>query len=562
MSNTLANVKYTSILPMGKTGDYAPNQKVQFEIPPECAYIDGRQSYIYMEVENTSTIKSMNGGANFDQPAPVILQPHLGANGLFRRVQLMSTSGVDIEDIDGYNTYSGLLNSYCHDSDQYEAMGLVEGVVGHSAHGKNRSAINPALNYFQPGPDTTTIGTAATGGNVAVTASFCAPLHLGSWSGLGDNDEKMAYPNLPIGGSILNLYLEDAKVCMAERSHAFYNNAADNCTTFNFINAGSSVDIDNASNVATSVTIKDTIQNYSPQNGQFEDLVAQFGEGNSCFKQGDKVDFVDSGGSFVVTKTIEQVKVDSSGDKLELVLDSALGTAITGGAVRCGAITPNYNIKKVELRVLETVPSNPQALRQALNNGINYKSILLNKLSQASALKNSILNIPSSLTKALSIFTCPVIQDHLETFTGSAGINSLAQPALENTTISYSWQYQIRNFLCPNRKVDIRDSYNNENDNSIHYQQLDMAFRPVKPVRCLADTSFGARQSSPLNNPVVVPLMLAPIGSSYKLLDSEPQLRYTSSDASATLAKLFHIYVNHVRVLKANPETGQVEVEI
>jgi hypothetical protein len=85
-----------------------------------------------------------------------------------------------------------------------------------------------------------------------------------------------------------------------------------------------------------------------------------------------------------------------------------------------------------------------------------------------------------------------------------------------------------------------------------------MAFRPVCEARCLNDTINGS--NAPLANPVVIPLLLAPVGSSYKLLDSEPQLRYTSSNTVNTKAKLFHIYVNHVRTLKANAETGNVEV--
>ena len=45
---TLNNVRYSSILPAGKTGDYTEEQKVQFAIPPEMVYIVGKQSYLYM----------------------------------------------------------------------------------------------------------------------------------------------------------------------------------------------------------------------------------------------------------------------------------------------------------------------------------------------------------------------------------------------------------------------------------------------------------------------------------------------------------------------------------
>jgi hypothetical protein len=555
---TLSNVRYSSILPMGKTGDYTEEQKIQFEMPPEIGYIDGKQSYLYMEVENTSTMTNSDTGAAQDtKHVPVMLQPHLGASALVRRMQLTSKNGVELEDIDGYNTYVGMLNSYTHDRDEYQAMGLVEGVVGHSAKKDNRSVLNPAVHYFSPQPDIEKTDDEAIGGNVSITASFCMPIHLGLFSGLGDNDEKQAYPNLPIGGSILNVYLEQAKVAMCEMASAFYKESADGDTEYNFKDASERVLVDDYSAGDTTVKVKLTEHDFDSSSPQFGQLEDQFGAAISVFKQGSIIELFDNSPAYSEEATIKDVKINSSTGQLELELTAALGKTVAGGSIRVGNITPKFNISKIELRVLETVPSNPQALRAAVNNGINYKSVLLNKLSQASALKNSILNIPASMTRALSIFTAPCIQDDLETFTAGGNTNSLVYPQLESG-LTYDYQYQVRNFLIPNRKVAIANVANNANDNAILYQQLQMAFRPVCEARCLNDTINGS--NAPLANPVVIPLLLAPVGSSYKLLDSEPQLRYTSSNTVNTKAKLFHIYVNHVRTLKANAETGNVEV--
>lgn len=553
---TLSNVRYSSILPMGKTGDYSEEQKVQFDMPPEIGYIDGKQSYLYMEVENTSTVKnSSTGVAQNSKNIPVMLQPHLGASALVRRLQLTSKTGVELEDVDGYNTYVGMLNSYTHDRDEYQAMGLVEGVVGHSAKKDNRSVLNPAVHYFSPQPDVEKTENEAIGGNVAITASFCMPIHLGLFSGLGDNDEKQAYPNLPIGGSILNVYLEQAKVAMCEMASAFYKESSDGDTEYNFKDASERVLVDDYTAGDTTIKIKLDEQDFGSDSPQFQQLKDQNGAAISVFKQGSVIELFDNVPNFNEEATVKDVKIN--GSQLELELTSPIGNTVAGGSVRVGAITPAFNISKIELRVLETVPSNPQALRTAVNNGINYKSVLLNKLSQASALKNSILNIPASMTRALSIFTAPCIQDDLETFTAGGSTNSLVYPQLESG-LTFDYQYQVRQFLIPNRKVSIANIANNTNDNAILYQQQQMAFRPVKEARCLNDTLNG--NNLPLSNPVCIPLMLAPVGSSYRLLDSEPQLRYTSSDANNTKAKLFHIYVNHVRTLKANASTGSVEV--
>ena len=553
---TLNNVRYSSILPAGKTGDYTEEQKVQFAIPPEMGYIDGKQSYLYMEVENTSTLgRSTDGTAQASTHIPVMLQPHLGASALVRRLQLTSMSGVELEDIDGYNTYVGLLNSTTHDRDEYEAMSLVEGVVGHSAIKDNRSALNPAVHYFSPSADIEKTDNEAIGGNVSITASFCLPLHLGLFSGLGDSEEKQAYPNLPIGGSILNVYLEQAKVALCEMASAFYKDDSTGDSVFNFKDASERVNVDDITAGDLVIKVKTDEMNYNASAPQMKQLLSQFGAGNSVYKQGAVIEIHDGAGAFVEEVTVKDVK--NNAGQLEINLNVATANTTAGGSIRYGAITPKFNISKIELRVLETIPTNPQALRAAVNNGINYKSVLLNKLSQASALKNSILNIPASMTRALSIFTAPCIQDNLETFTAGGAINSLVYPQLEDG-VSYDYQYQVRQFLIPNRKVNISNEKNNSNDNAIYYQQLQMALRPIQEARCLNDTING--NSKPLTNPVNIPLMLAPLGSSYKLLDSEPQLRYTSSDAGNTKAKLFHIYVNHVRTLKANATSGQVEV--
>ena len=50
----LQNVKYTSILPMRKSSGNKQNEKVEFMIPPEIPYFDGKQSYLLVHVRNTS----------------------------------------------------------------------------------------------------------------------------------------------------------------------------------------------------------------------------------------------------------------------------------------------------------------------------------------------------------------------------------------------------------------------------------------------------------------------------------------------------------------------------
>jgi hypothetical protein len=57
-----------------------------------------------------------------------------------------------------------------------------------------------------------------------------------------------------------------------------------------------------------------------------------------------------------------------------------------------------------------------------------------------------------------------------------------------------------------------------------------------------------------LSNPFFVPILLSPVGSSYDLVDTDPQLRIENSQSGTPaqiLAKLMHVYINHTRKLTA-----------
>ena len=79
---------------------------------------------------------------------PVCFPPHIGAHALFNRVQLQDTRGMEMENIESYNTYTGILNSYCNDSDTYKTISKVEGIAAHNPLVDNRAINDPKVNYF------------------------------------------------------------------------------------------------------------------------------------------------------------------------------------------------------------------------------------------------------------------------------------------------------------------------------------------------------------------------------------------------------------------------------
>jgi len=163
------------------------------------------------------------------------------------------------------------------------------------------------------------------------------------------------------------------------------------------------------------------------------------------------------------------------------------------------------------------------------------------------------LNVVSSMTRASSIWVLPCNADKLETLNESSIVYPQQDDA--NTT---SYQWQIKDFLIPNKEVLVDKLRNTDNDNSIYRQQLSMALRPVVPLK-----AYGCGDNpdaSDLSSPYVVGIQLAPLGNTFNLLENEPQLRYNNGSSVNTPARLYHVYVNHTRTVRSGEFGTEVMV--
>jgi hypothetical protein len=72
----------------------------------------------------------------------------------------------------------------------------------------------------------------------------------------------------------------------------------------------------------------------------------------------------------------------------------------------------------------------------------------------------------------------------------------------------------------------------------------------MREAKCLGESTV----SHDLSNPFFVPILLAPQGSSFSLIDTDPLLRIenTTGTLANILQKLYHVYINHTRTLMAN----------
>jgi hypothetical protein len=514
-------------------------EKLQFQIPPRYMYIDGKQSYLYLEVDNTSVYTGTSVSA------PVVYQPHVGVSALVERMQLQDLpTSHDLEDVDGYNTFVGIMNSYGHDSDTYDQMGKVEQVTAHNPLPTHRSIGKPQNQYFVGSPDTTTDAGYILTSNLAMTASSCMPVHLGLWSNI-EQEEHKVYPNGPIGGSRLNVYLDQARVALCEPANNFY-----------VVNANGSVG-NNAKNITDLVDIEETSA------GDFTITVVS-GECNMLHTDVTDISYRvgmpvtvytdDTGTTTDVATTIVGVQTDDASNNLIIHLNDAIVTGSVTPSFRVDPITFGFSIKKAELRILETVPTNIDSIARAVAQGINYKTVQLNKLSQPGSIINSILDLPAVVDRGHSILVAPCASADLDS---SNQENSRLYPQQEDNN-TYNYQFQIKNYLIPNRPVLLNKSLNTSSDNTIYYQQLTMAMRTILETRCLNDGLDPAINE--LANPFVFPLQVAPTNTSFRLVDSEPQLRITNGTSANVVAKLFYVYTIHTRKLTSGPDGIEVDL--
>tara|TARA_R110002073_G_scaffold133195_5_gene280469 strand:- start:2749 stop:4416 length:1668 start_codon:yes stop_codon:yes gene_type:complete len=538
----LASVKYKSILPMGKQSGYTENEKVQFVIPPEIGYFDGKQSYLNIVVRNTTTSQAST--------YPVCFPPHIGAHALINRLQLQDTKGMELENIEQYNLYTGIINSYCNDSDTYNTIAKVEGIAAHNPLPHNRGINDPKVNYFVENPSSTIASNviAAIGGKAN---TFCLPLNLGLFSAFGG--EHMAYPNLDIGGSRLTIYLEQANRILNSLAH----NAPNQVSGANIRQANAvSTALPSTNGAAGNQFVFGTTAGFDlrkiPEGELSNDYCGIGYRPGMQVKNTDNNDLAD----------ITAVNVLAGGE-VEVTCTSNLGT-VDGGTcnIRVNSSTLAYTIDKIELKVLETIPApnTISQIRKSMMRGINFQSTQLTKISTGSELINAIIDIPSSISRALSIWSVPVDTTRMNYENDE---NTLMYPQIDSQKVGnaneISYQYQVRNILVPNRSVGITRTRSsvNQNDNPTFYNQQAMALRPIRDAKCIAEQ----RAAEDLTNPFFIPILLAPHGSSFSLIDTDPLLRIENTATGSDITqKLYHIYINHTRLLKASD--GGVDISI
>jgi hypothetical protein len=229
-------------------------------------------------------------------------------------------------------------------------------------------------------------------------------------------------------------------------------------------------------------------------------------------------------------------------------------------ALKSPPINRSYEVNKMELKLLVTIPDQPtmRMIRSQMSRGISFTSVQLYKISTASQLKNSVLDIPESLTMCKSMLCLPCNQANLESLDVANSYLYCKADSQNNT----KYQWQVQNTLIPNLAVDTNFATNAKSDNCIFFGQTSMALRHLLKVQSLGDSpAVDKTTDRDLGLVFFYPLSLAPSGRSFNLIDSAPQLRVENNAAVVANipAQLFHNYVIHERILRSSEMGASVQ---
>tara|TARA_Y100001972_G_scaffold59471_1_gene72797 strand:+ start:1561 stop:3402 length:1842 start_codon:yes stop_codon:yes gene_type:complete len=188
----------------GKAGD--GGKRVDFEIPPNVKFMDGKNSYLQFDVK----LKVPTGGT----PTRLQLDPFIGGQSLVKNIRIYSGNrGVLLEEIADYNAKVQMEYSYNQDESLRKMRALKEGclvtsIANRGTEGTSESNLidlnsNP---YYGP---RATAGTSDFGNDDFTTAKVCLPIHTGIFA-----DSDKIFPVMMTQGLYIEIDLEDASRCI------------------------------------------------------------------------------------------------------------------------------------------------------------------------------------------------------------------------------------------------------------------------------------------------------------------------------------------------------------
>jgi len=484
MSNTTSQSKMISLVPTNGTEfSLESGKKVIFEVPPNLSLIKGRDSYLVLDVVNTSS--------DFKR---LMLDTTAGVDSVISRVDIYSlNNGTHLETLQNYNQWTSISNQYLYE-DKTNLQTLTG--CGHNVFSQTDNttgATKPVVGKANFPEDTLLSPITTAGVQVYNYRRYTTPLKAGilRWW----DDERLC-PVLAMGGLRIELTLESPKTAL----HYIEAVAADGTAyEINPSSAGGIVMDDNGSGGGLN-TISSTKTFKSVEE-------SGFAVGNLITIQHDLVSISDC--------VISVLEIAPSG-KLNITFT---GTAVPDGAagVRViGRTDTRSALVRPQFRVVSMAA--PQDAISKMSGGFQYEftsyDMLLSSLI-ASSLRHE-AEINSVASRALCIITAFTNLDIIEG-EETSGLFSGSTPAeLKLNSVQYFMDNKLQPVRAynPTKTVD-KVVVMNEIVKALHsvsYEPKDLG-------------NADGRNLEEYTNLFVIGRQLAKRGFYYNLRDAEPQIR-------------------------------------
>jgi len=419
------NTKMISLVPTNGTQfNVASGQKVIFELPPNLGLVKGRDSYLALDICNTSS--------QFNRLA---LNGTAGCDSILARIDIYSLrDGTHLETLNHYNQWSSITHQYLfEDKTNLQTLnGCGRKVFAQESAGGVKSQVAPEANRVEDAVFSPIV--AATGVQAYNFRRYTTPLKAGIFRYW--DDEKLC-PILAFGGLRIEITLEDPSICLQLLDTDCLNQAGNAADISTAAALGDGAACANTGGFGALFTLENT-------------TIASCG-----FAVGNVINCDGDLGAGAGVETLHPaVNINSmtqAGANVQVQFSGAGAAASTSNSIRLATVVKTCSVRP-QFRVVSVAP--PQNMIQAIGGGLNYEyttfdyhtSSLLSSATQHQVELNSVA------TRAVCI---------LSTFTDSSkeknDFFSSYFSGSDATTLGLnSVQYFLKNRLQPVRSYDPR----------------------------------------------------------------------------------------------------------
>ena len=339
---TPMNTKMISLVPTNGTQfNVASGQKVIFELPPNLGLVKGRDSYLALDVCNTS--------GEFNRLA---LNGTAGVDALLARIDIYSLrDGTHLETLNHYNQWSSITHQYLFEdkTNLQTLVGCGKEVFAQKSVGGVKQAVAPKADQVEDVVFSPIVST--TGVQAYNFRRYTTPLKAGIFRYW--DDERLC-PVLAFGGLRIEITLEDPSVALQL------------CQTTSLNQAGNAADISTAAAVGGGAACI----NRGGASNIFS--VEAQSIANCGFAVGNKINLDGDVGAGVVNLATnrEITAMTLNGNDVELTFDGGAIAASNNNSVRLASVSKSCSVRP-QFRVVSVAP--PQSMIQSIGGGMNYE---------------------------------------------------------------------------------------------------------------------------------------------------------------------------------------------